>query len=191
MRTLILCFFVVLAMVGSFFAGNYFVGNVRNVEGAYAPDILEEAKKAVPPVVLPPKPSGQIVTTLQHVTTEVPEVHVEKKLVNFGPLKTLVPQVVTTMKSVITDVPSTTLVDAPLDEITKWNNEVRELQGHYEQELREKVAEIARERQKERAAEILSTTKDVFNEMIIPFITALTGLIGAISAFRYGTKPAP
>lgn len=190
MKIIVMAFFLLLAMAGSFVAGNYyFTGNMGPLENNPAADILEEAKKAVPPVVLPPKPAGRSVTTNQQISVQVPDVRIENKMVSVGPLKTLVPQVVTTMKTVTTTAPTTTLVDATPEEIAVWNQQVKELEDKYQEAINEKVLEITQERQKERATQIMTATKGVFTDMIIPLITAMTGLIGAMAAFKYGTKP--
>jgi hypothetical protein len=191
MKMLVLGFFVLLAMAGSFFAGNYFIGGVGSADATPPSDILEEARKAVAPVVLPTKPAGHSVTTTQQKTIQVPEVHVENQMITVGGLvKTMVPKVVTTLKTVTTDVPVTTLVDASPAEVAKWDLEVKALQEKYEKNVRDKVAQITQERQHQRNVEVMEETKTVVTDMIIPLITALAGLIGAMAAFRYGTKAA-
>ncbi|MDE3174486.1 MAG: hypothetical protein KGM15_00045 [Pseudomonadota bacterium] len=182
-------FFVLLAMVGSFFAGNYLVGGVSSTKTATASDIIEEAKKSIPPVVLPPKPAGHSVTSIRRVTTQVPESRIENKMVNIGPFKTSIPQVVTSMKEVSADVPTTTLVDASPEEIAKWNEEAKAAENKYQSDLNAKINQISAERQHQRNEEIMNETKTVVTEMIIPLITAITGLLGALTAFKYGNRP--
>jgi hypothetical protein len=188
MKTLVMILFVLLAMTGSFFAGNYYLSGWTNLPQTPAPDILEEAKKSVSEIVLPPPPAGHSVTTYEQKDVQVPDVHVENRLVSVGPIKTSIPQVVTTIKTVTTNVPKTTLVDATPAEMADWDQKVKKLQDQYQRDLTNKVVEITRQRQHEREAEILAETKTVLTDMIIPLLTALTGLIGALAAFRHGTK---
>jgi hypothetical protein len=176
-----------LAMIGSFFAGNYFLSGVSNT--APGSDILDEAKKRVPAVALPPPPAGHSVTTYEQKDIQVPEVHVENRAQGVGPIKVQVPQVITTMKTVSETVPKTTLVGATPAEMADWDERVKKLQDQYQKDLASAVAEITKERQREREAQIMAETKSVLIDMIIPLLTALTGLIGAMAAFRNGTRP--
>jgi hypothetical protein len=71
---------------------------------------------------------------------------------------------------------------------------VKELQDKYQRDIRAKAAEIAAQKQAEKNHELMESTKAIIKDMVIPLLTALTGLFGAMAApapSGYGLDPAP
>lgn len=185
MRFALTLFFVLLAMAGSFLAGNYLSTSSGKIEQVTAPQILEHAKKQVPAPVLPPKPGGREVTTVERKNVKVQTPHTVMDSITIGGIfKTQVPRIEMRTVEVVQDIPTTKLVDAAPDEISKWNAEVGQIQSDYEKKVQAKAKEIAEEIQKNNLSETMTTFKDIMTTMIIPFITAISGLIGAMATFR-------
>jgi hypothetical protein len=185
--------FIILSMVGSFYIGNYLSrGNNYEAE-VTAPEILEQAKNEVPKPLFPPKPAGRSVTTIEQKKIQVPETRVVDQFQTVGPfgLKVNIPKVVTTTKEIVQDVPSTKLVDASPEEIAMWNGQVKKLEDKFERDVQERAKQIAAQKASQKRDQLIEQAKGVTKDLIIPLITALTGLIGALAALRWGSKSKP
>jgi hypothetical protein len=190
MRTALLLVFVVLAMAGSFFAGQYLHYPVSDRVSDSANEIFEEARGQIPKPELPAKPSGHTVTTMKTVETHITVPTVQNNLVSIGGFlgKITVPQVVEKDQVITTQVPVTTLVDATPEEIKEWNEKTKTLSDEYEAQVREKANEIAEYKSTEKRRELIQEGSDIAKNMIVPVVAALAGLIGSVAALRAGTK---
>lgn len=185
--------FTMIAMIGSFYAGNYLASSsIRNQNLASYSDTFEQAKKEIPPPELPPKPAGQTVTTIvqQKVTVPTPRIETEFQKGPFG-LKIAVPKVITEQKEIMQEVPSTKLVDASPEQISNWNAQVKKIQDEYNNAVAERARLIEVKNAEKKRAELIESAKNITKDIIIPLVTALTGLIGAIAALRWGKKTPP
>jgi hypothetical protein len=125
MQTALLLVFVVLAMVGSFFAGDYLHYPVSDKVNDSANEIFEEAREQTTKPELPAKPSGNVVTTTKAVETHIKVPTVQNTLTSVGGIKINLPQVVEKDQVIATQQPVTTLVDATPEEIKEWNDKTK------------------------------------------------------------------
>jgi hypothetical protein len=79
----------------------------------------------------------------------------------------------------------------PPDEVKKWNEETKKITDDYEVKIQEKAVAISLQKASEKREQLIAEWKSIETDMIIPMITAVTGLVGALAAFRYGTRPSP
>jgi len=182
--------FVALAVVGAFFAANYLAA--PDVPGDMtAEEILSLAKKQVPPPVLPPKPAGREVVTTEQRQVQIQVPRVETQWIKVGPLKTKIPskKVVTETQTVTQDVPVRRLEGASPAEIANWERETARIQREYDAAVRTEVQKIEQS-QKATVAAFLKEAQPFIKDSLIPLITSLTGLIGALATWRWGHKPA-
>ena len=160
---------------GGFFLGAVFARPIGtgNVERMNA--IMEEAKRRVLPPVLPPKPAGHTVTENKTVSIAMPRG-------GFGDFGTFDRQII---------VPTTKLVGATPEETAKRQAGTDRLEKEYEKNLAGEARSIANAMfvNDWRSAVVLFKTYST--EVILPFLAALAGVVGAvvtlIKAFR--TKP--
>jgi hypothetical protein len=190
MRYIIIIAFTLMAMISSFYLGNYLAASPSESRQVTGSEILEQARKEVPMPELPPKPAGRSVTTIEQRTVQVPETRVVSDMQTIGPfgVKIAVPRTITEMKDITRDVSTTKLIDATPEEINSWNAEVKKSQDKYENDIQERAKEIAEEKAAQKRSQVMEEAKNLTKEMIIPLITAITGLIGALAAFRWGAK---
>lgn len=183
--------FVVLAMVGSFYVGNYLASpnSQGQIISSYS-DAFERAKREIPAPDLPPKPAGQTVTTITQQKVTVPTQRVINESINIGPFgaKVSIPKVITEQREIIQDTPSTKLVDASPEQIGRWNAEVKKLQDEYNATVIDRAKAIEAKNAAQRRTEFIENAKGITKDIIVPMITALTGLVGAIAALRWGKK---
>jgi hypothetical protein len=157
-------------------AGGFFLGVVfsRPIGGGAerATAVIEEAKRRVPPPTLPPRPSGHTVTETKQVPVEIP-------LPLSGRTSIMIP--VTTSK----------LIGATPEETAKWEAETDKSEKEYERKLGAEAKKIANEMFVNDWRSAVVLFKAYSKEVILPFLAALAGIIGAIvtlmKAFR--TKP--
>ncbi len=190
-RAVLLALFVVLAMVGAFLAGNYLsTPRILSTESTSGRDILARAQASVPQPILPPKPSGREVTSTEQrqVEVDVPTIQIENQ--SIGPLGVSIgiPRVVSRREIVNQPVSVTKLVDASPAEIAAWEAEVSKRKRQYESAIQLKVEEISKEENTRQRQLLISGVENFTKNTLIPLITALTGLIGAMATLRWGSK---
>jgi len=191
-RTAVAIFIGSLALVG---VGAFYVGNMLATSPQITPattpsEILEEARKRVPAATLPPKPAGREVTELvpQEIQIDVPIVQMKQVSGPFG-VKVSVPEQITVKRTITQPVPKTKLVDASPAEIAAWEASVKSVQEEYQSKLAAEVRTISAERQQANRNEIIESVQQMTKDTLIPFIAALTGLIGAMTVLFRGYAP--
>ena len=88
-----------------------------------------------------------------------------------------------------TQVPVQNLVDATPEEIKAWDEKTKSLMDKYEAAVRAKADEIAEQKATEKRKELINEGIDIAKNMVVPVLTSLAGLIGAVVALRAGSKP--
>lgn len=167
---------ILVVGAGGFVLGTVFARPIGSGGMDRANAILEEAKKRVPPPTYPPKPAGHTETETKTVMTRIPNAG------GFlGPGGITIPTTVTVPK----------LVGATPEENAKWQAETDKVQRDYQEKVASEARKIANEMfvNDWRSAMILFKTYSA--DVILPFLAALAGIVGAVAtllrAFR--TKP--
>jgi hypothetical protein len=177
-----------LAMVGSFYIG-YEIAGPDLPADLSAEEILTLAKARVSAPVFPPKPAGQEVIRDEPKFVQVEVPRIVSETIRIGPFKTKVPikKVVTETKTVTQNVKVRTLEGAPPEAIAKWEAETARIQKDYEAAIRREVERVEKAR-KAQLVQMLYDAQPFIRESLIPLITALTGLIGALATWKWGRK---
>jgi FtsZ-binding cell division protein ZapB len=185
---LVLFVSLVLVVGGSFYAGNYLAGagTVPDPGAKSTEQILEEARNNVPEPERPPMPQGREIIETRTETVSIPRTVITMRRIE-GPFGAFVevPEVQTRNEEVTREVQVPRLVDAPPEEIERWNAQVRQLEADYQRRLRAEIARLStKERERvENAADVLTEFTHFVSTIITPLIVTLTGLAGAVIAF--------
>jgi len=181
---------LVVVAGGAFYAGNAIVGSQAPTTQPTPTAILEEAKKRVPPPVLPPKPAGRETVVLVNKPIEVttPTVRMVTKEIGLG-IRVQVPVQETKRTTIITQVPQTKLVDASPEEIAAWDKEVTKLQEQYHADLQQELTRIYQEERLKNDKQIIEMAKDVVKNVVAPLLASLAGLITALTVLLRGYAP--
>jgi hypothetical protein len=124
------------------------------------PEIVAEAKKRVPPPVMPPAPAGR--TEIDGYDDKYAEVQIPE-IQGFPPRVTM-----RSVKTLISRVPRTRVIAPPSDAIEAWQAEVARLNAQYEAALRSEIDAIQSRRNKE------------LREVIQSWVAIVGGSVGAI-----------
>lgn len=167
---------ILIVGVGSFFLGAVFSRPLgfNNPERATA--VIEEAKRRVPPPVLPPKPSGHTETESKMLTITVP-----------SPTWSNPGRVATQQVSV----PTSKLVGATPEETAKWEATANRLQSEYEKKLAEEAKKIANEMFVNDWRSTVSLFTTFSKEVVVPFLAGLAGIVGAVVALMKAFRAKP
>ena len=159
-----------------------------------AGEIVAEAKKRVPEPPALPRPAGQQVpvTEVQQVQVEVPVTQCRQVKFAFG-ASVCVPEIQMQSQTVSHTVTTLKYVDPNPAAVRQWQLAEEKRHAQYQAKFNGEIAAVAAERaQKEKVQDsLLSTTERIIRDTIIPFITALTGLISALVLLYRGYAPAP
>jgi hypothetical protein len=183
-------FFVSLCLLatGSFFAVRTFTSKGHPYSSLDA-SIVEQAKAKVPEPPLPPKPAGRVVTVIEkkQVTKDVPIIKHERMTIG-GFITTTVPRVTVEKRTETIEVPVQKLVEASPSEIAAWNESIEEGHRKYQADLDATINALVQEKKAKERSETVEATIKVIKEGVVPLLGAVTGLLGAIKAFRSGRE---
>jgi hypothetical protein len=176
---------------GAFFAGAALVTPPKLESGSTPTAILDEAKKRVPALVLPPKPAGHEVVETKQVqrTIQVPKITTEMQ--GNGPFKLAIPRAVLETQTVTENVPTTRLVDATPDETAAWEAQLKKLQDAYNAKLTEEIKKISDEQFLQKSKEAAQKFKGFVSDVIVPVLLSLAGLVGAVIGLIQAFKLKP
>lgn len=174
-RCLVTIAFAVSILVvgtGAFFLGTVFARPIGNGGVERANLILEKAKRNVTPPVLPPAPAGHTVADTQTI--------------HLGSIGGFGGGFGGTVR-----IPITKLVGATPEETAKWQSEVDKLQNDYEKRLHDEARNIANEMFVNDWRSALVLFKAYSTDVIIPFLAALAGIVGAVVTLARAFRSKP
>lgn len=123
----------------------------------------------------------------RQITVPVPVVTCEQVRVVFA--STCVPHVTVEYKNQTVSTPVQAASQPSSQEEQAWQENVTAEESAYRQNLDQKIREISDAQVSSARAKILAATESAFKDIIIPLITALTGLVSAIVLLYRGYAP--
>jgi hypothetical protein len=177
---------VVLAMVGSFLVGNFLGAPRFDAQTLSGEEIVALARRRVTEPVLPPRPGGRTVVSIEkrEIRIQVPTIETDCSSGLLG-VSLCVPRVVVQTKVVPQDVQVTKLEDASPREIAEWEASVLDAKTKYEEAIQQEVTKISADQADKQRAQVTSGLRSFATNTLIALAAALVGLAGAIATLRW------
>jgi len=194
MKWLLISICLIITVASLFFLGHTWGSAAKESSGPTASQILDQAKRETTPPPLPPQPVGHVVIARVERTVQLPQAKVVATPQKIGPLVAFnFPKAVVAAKPATQVVETPTLVGPSTAETAAWNAKVKKLQENYQKSVSDKAQQIAQKAADDKSADALAEFNETMKDSVVPLITAISGLIGAIAALRWGPggKPKP